>query len=253
MSQGERLVGLIVKIPSPAMIEAAGHAGLDLIVLDTEHGAADTADLEHHLRAADSADIPVIVRVGANNALDILRALDAGATGVVVPHVDDADQAESATAAAYYPPFGTRGLATSTRAGYQSTGTLRAHIARAHRETVVFAQIEDRTAIPHARRIASTPRLDAVWLGPTDLSMSLGHPGDLRHPDVDRAISSVVDAVNEAATARLCVIVDSEDDVDTWSRRGASIFLYSAHKLLADRFAALAQHSVLFSSATECR
>jgi 4-hydroxy-2-oxoheptanedioate aldolase len=233
---GEFLVGLVVKMPCPAVVEAAGHAGFDLIVIDTEHGVGDSADLEHHLRAADSAGIDAIVRVGSNERLQILRALDAGATGVIVPHVDTPHDAELAVQAAHYPPEGARGLATSTRAGRHSTATLAEHIVRARRDTVVIAQVEDRHAVTWAHDIAATPRLNAVWLGPSDLSMSLGHPGDLTHPDVATAIDAIVDGVGSAAKAALCVLVDAEDEIAPWRARGATIALFAATGLIATRF-----------------
>ncbi len=229
------LIGLVVKMPCPAVIEAAGHAGLDLVVIDTEHGGGDTAELENHLRAADSSGIDAIVRVGANDPLQILRALDAGATGVIVPHVNTADDAIAATRAAHYPPDGNRGLAMSTRAGRHSTGTLAEHIERARRDTVVIVQIEDQKAVAAARDIAATPNVDAVWLGPGDLSMSLGRPGDLNHPEVVIAIDAIVDGVNAASAAALCVLVDAEQDIPAWQQRGACVALFAATKILASR------------------
>src|SRR5262245_35125759 len=104
-------------MPAPATLELAGHTGFDFALIDTEHGIADGQQLEHHLRAADSAGLDCVVRVGANDSTEILRALDAGARGVVVPHVTTAAEAAAAVRAAHYPPIGKRGLALSTRAG----------------------------------------------------------------------------------------------------------------------------------------
>jgi 4-hydroxy-2-oxoheptanedioate aldolase len=229
------VVGLIVKMPNPALIEVAGHLGYDFAVIDTEHGLGETSELEHHLRAADSAGIDVIVRVGTNDPLQILRALDAGARGVIVPHVDTAEEAEAAVRAAHYPPRGTRGLAASTRAGRHSTGTLSAHLERARRETIVIVQVEDQRAVPHVSQIAATPNVDAVWLGPGDLSMSLGHPGDLEHPQVAAAVARIVDDVNTANSAALCVLVETEDAVPSWRARGASVVLFIAANLQTAR------------------
>ena len=231
----EQLTGLIVKMPNPAVIEVAGHVGFDFVVIDTEHGLGETDQLEHHLRAADSASIDLVVRVGHNDPLQVLRALDAGAKGIIVPHIDNAEEALAAVQAAHYPPIGTRGLATSTRAGRHSTGTLAAHLERARRETVVIVQVEDRKAVPHAGEIAATPHVDAVWLGPSDLSMSLGHPGQLDHPEVVASIQSMVDHINRAENAALCVVVDSEDSVPDWRTRGASVVLFVAANLLTAR------------------
>src|SRR5262249_11245458 len=131
-----------------------------------------------------SANIPTLVRVGGSDPIETLRALDAGARGVIVPHVQTARDAERAVEHAHYPPFGSRGLATSTRAGRFNTVPLPDHVAAAAEQTIVVAQIEHVDAVENTQDIASTERLDAVWLGPGDLSMSLGRPGDMEHPDV---------------------------------------------------------------------
>lgn len=239
----EQLLGLIIKLPNPALVEVAGHLGYDFVLLDTEHGAADTLELEHHLRAADSAGIDVLVRVGANEPLQILRALDAGATGIIAPHVDTPQEAAQAVNAAHYPPVGKRGLAASTRAGRHSTSTLADHLDRARRETTVVVQIEDKKAVDHAPAIAAADHVDAIWLGPGDLSMSLGHPGDLDHPDVAAAIDSIVTAVTGAENTALCVVVDSEDEIPLWRTRGASIVVFVAANIQTARFRELLKNA----------
>ncbi|WP_320669474.1 HpcH/HpaI aldolase family protein [Patulibacter defluvii] len=232
---GESLVGVVVKIPGAAMVETAGLAGFDLVVIDAEHGAGDTALLEDHLRAASAAGIAALVRVGRNGDLEVLRALDAGAAGIVVPHVDDAAAAEQAVTAAYYPPRGRRGLATSTRAGRYGLTSLAAHVRRANDATVVIVQVEDVAAVPHARAIADVPGVDAVFLGPTDLSMSLGRPGDVEHPDVADAIDRVVAGVGDG-DAGLCVFAPTVDSALGWRRKGAQIVLFGGPAILSHGF-----------------
>ncbi|GAA0730692.1 hypothetical protein Drose_27015 [Dactylosporangium roseum] len=236
----DTLLGLVVKMPAASLIEAAGHLGWDLVIIDTEHGAADTMQLEGHLRAADSAGIAAVVRVGSHRPEEILRALDAGASGVVVPHVNTPEQARAVAAAAHYPPDGHRSLATSTRAGRHSTQTLAAHIERARHETVVIVQIEDRSAISVATQIAATPHVDGVWIGLTDLSMSLGLPGDYTHPEVAAAVAAVVDGVTSAGSAALCALADSEQDVAHWHGLGATVVLFVASQLFARRLREIA-------------
>jgi 4-hydroxy-2-oxoheptanedioate aldolase len=230
---GERLLGLVVKIPCPQIVESAGWCGYDLVVIDSEHGPADTEALEHHLRAADAVGIPALVRVGNNAGDEILRALDAGAQGVVVPHVNSAAEAVEAVAAAHYPPGGTRGLATSTRAGRHGLVGAVEHVERAREQTVVFAQIEDAAAVPHAGAIASVPGVDAVFLGPSDLSMSLGHPGDLAHPTVDAAIGEIAGAVHAARAGALCTLVGNPEAARSWWERGAQVVLFAAPAVIS--------------------
>lgn len=238
---GERLLGLVVKIPGPAVLEIAGHSGYDLVVIDTEHGPADTEALEHHLRAADGAGVPALVRVGGIDPCEILRALDAGAEGIVVPRVDTAAQAAAAVAAAHYPPHGRRGLATSTRAGRHGLVGLAEHVRRARERTLVVVQVEDAEALPHVAAIAAEPGVDGVFLGPTDLSMSLGQPGDLAHPLVADAIEQVAAQVREASRAPLCTLVGDEHEAQRWYARGAQIVLLAAPPLIAKRLYELAR------------
>ena len=232
---GDTAYGVIVKMPAPALVELVGHTGFDLVVIDTEHGTADDSELEHHLRAADSAGVPALVRVGSNNPQSILRALDAGATGVIVPHVSDPEDAQAAVRAAHYPPVGRRGLALSTRAGRFGTVPLHEHLAHAAASTIVVAQIEDKQAVPRSARVAATPGLNAVWIGPSDLSLSLGLPGQLAHPTVVGAIDHIAAEVTASAHCALCVLVDSVDQAAQWRRRGARIVLFNSTAILADQ------------------
>lgn len=238
LASGAELVGVVTKLVAPALVEMCGHAGVDLVVLDTEHGPADTAELEHHLRAADSAGVPALVRVGSGDHREIQHALDAGAAGVVVPHVSDAAAAQRAVAAAHYPPLGRRGLALTTRAGHQSTiATVEALQARA-RDTVVVVQIEDPAGVDAAASIAATDRVSAIWVGTNDLALELGVPGQLTHPAVQRSLGRVGDAIGSVDGPHrpaLMGIPADDRDAERWRAVGASVLLYTIHGLLLPR------------------
>ena len=218
----EALTGLIVKMPCAAQIESAGHAGFDLVVLDTEHGPGGGFALEEHLRAAA---IPALVRVPGPDA--ILGALDAGATGVVVPHVLDAAGAEAAVAAAHYPPRGRRGIALSTRAGRYGAVSLDDHLRRAAEETCVIVQIEDREALEHADAILAVPGVSGVLIGAADLALSLGRPPQA---GLDAAIDGVIAAAGRAGVAALTV-------VNTAAERRTPVALFVATNLIHAAFA----------------
>ncbi len=237
----EALVGLVLKMPSPAMVEMCAYAGFDLAVLDTEHGAWDGVELEHHIRAAESADLDVLVRVGGLSSVDVLRTLDAGAVGVVVPHVTTADQAAAAVRAAHYPPLGQRSLALSTRAGRQGFADLAGHLQEAADKVIVVVQVEDVAALPNVQAIASTPQVDAVFLGPSDLSLSLGHPGEMSHPAVSSAVDQVCRAVKEAGSAALCVLAQDDEDALAWQQKGAQVVLFAATAVMARTFSSLVE------------
>jgi 4-hydroxy-2-oxoheptanedioate aldolase len=224
----EPLLGLLVKMPAPSIVETAGHVGFDFVILDTEHG--EPAELTHHLRAAGSAGVECIVRVGDRRDLGILQALDAGAAGVVVPHVRTGAQARDVVLAAHYPPAGRRGLSGTVRAGQHGVLSIADHVARARQTTVVLAQIEDHDA--DADEIAAVQRLSGVFLGRMDLSASLGVPGQLRHPDVVAAVDRVVGAAARHC-APLAVLVSEPAEGRDWAARGARLIVFTASALFA--------------------
>jgi 4-hydroxy-2-oxoheptanedioate aldolase len=232
---GGSLLGLIVKMPAAATVEIAGHAGFDLVLIDTEHGPGEMIELEHHIRAAESAGIGVLVRVGDVHSPDILRALDAGADGVVVPHVTSGDDVRKAASLTRYPPDGRRSLAISTRAGRYGTGTVAEHLKSARQHVALVAQLEDADALANTHEILAADGLAGVFIGPSDLSASLGHPGEIEHPRVAEAIEQIANAVLQHARLALCVLVADENEACHWIERGARIVLMNAPALLAER------------------
>ncbi len=239
LREGDAVFGLVVKMPCAALIETAGHAGFDYVIVDTEHGFADGHELEHHLRAADGVGIAGLVRVSSSSATEILHALDAGAEGIVVPRVGTARMAADVVRAAHYPPTGGRGLATSTRAGRHGMVSLADHVANARERTLIVVQVEEAEAIPEVAAICAVEHVDAVFVGPTDLSMSLGRPGQLDHPDVAAAIARIAATVAEADRA-LAVLVGDEDGALRWQADGARMLSFAAPALIASRLRELA-------------
>jgi 4-hydroxy-2-oxoheptanedioate aldolase len=224
LREGENLVGLIVKMSAPVNVELAGHVGYDVVVIDTEHGASGGIELDHHIRAADSVGIPVLVRVGTLDRVEIARALDAGATGIIVPQVESAEEARAAVSLSHYPPFGRRGFATSTRAGNHGTTPGAHHLAEARANTMVVVQIESRAGVDNVREILDVDGVSAVWLGLADLSLELGAFGNLDNPQVAAAIDTVVESTDLAGMP-LIVIADNENDGMHWTSRGARVLL----------------------------
>ncbi|WP_219416487.1 HpcH/HpaI aldolase family protein [Pseudonocardia nigra] len=198
LEAGERLVGGIVRMPNTGLVELLGHAGFDYVVLDAEHGPADQLQLQHHLAAADGIGLDVLVRVGSRDPAETLRALDLGATGVVVPHVRSAEEAAAAVAAAHYPPLGERGFATYSRAGRYGLASAEEHLRRAAERTLVIVMIEDAAGVAAAPEILAVPGVDGVFVGPADLAVSLGHPGGTGHAAVVEAIEAVHRAARDA-------------------------------------------------------
>jgi 2,4-dihydroxyhept-2-ene-1,7-dioic acid aldolase len=240
MAKGERLYGMFVMLPSPAVVEMVGYAGYDYVILDGEHGAAGTETLENQLRAADAAGISALVRICGQTPAEILHALDAGACGIVVPHVLDAAQARDLVAAAHYPPRGRRGMATTARAGRHGMVSLAEHLETAAREIIVVAQIEDAEALPHAREIAAVDGLDAVFVGPADLSMSMGHPGQPGHPEVAAAIDEVA-RQTRAAGKVAATFARTAQDATALAQRGFQAICLSTTAVFSQCLVALAK------------
>jgi 2-keto-3-deoxy-L-rhamnonate aldolase RhmA len=169
----------------------------------------------------------------------VLRVLDLGAIGIVVPHVDSAAQAEDAVRAAHYPPRGDRGFATYTRAGRFGLTGVDEHLAAAAERTVVIAMIESRAGVAAAGEIADVDGVDAVFVGPADLALDLGHPGEPRHPEVAAAIADVGAAVRRRCA--LMAIVADAAGATAAAERGATIVVHNVQAALDALFLGFAQ------------
>lgn len=222
------LLGSFVKTPHPIVVEILGATGLDFLVLDGEHAPFDRAATDLCLLAARAAGIATLVRVPDHSPATILAALDSGAAGVVVPHVNTADQARALAAAVRYIPGG-RGIAGTTRAGGYGTKPLAQHRRDAAAETVLICQIEDREAVENHRAIAAIDGVDALFVGRADLSLSCGRD-DFSSPEIDAMAAAVLSAP-EAATGLYCA---PGEDFAPWAARGASFVIAGAdHSFLA--------------------
>ncbi len=175
-------VGTWIMSASPLVAEAVAHAGFDWGVIDMEHTPLDMMEVIHMLQAVACSRMVPIVRVPWNDTVVVKRVLDAGATTVLFPFVQNAEEAHRAVAATRYPPQGVRGMAGMSRAS--RFGTTPNYLKVANEGIGVIVQLETPQAIEHLEAIASTPGVDALFLGPADLSASMGHVGQLTHPEV---------------------------------------------------------------------
>ncbi|GAA2295000.1 aldolase/citrate lyase family protein [Streptomyces kunmingensis] len=236
LAAGERLRGALFRLPSETLVEMAGVAGLDYVVIDCEHGPADTALLQHHLTAAAAQGIDVLVRVGTSEPSLALRCLDLGAVGLIHPHVDSADDARRAVAASHYPPLGERGFATYSRAGRFGTVSAADHVA-ASQDTLVVAMIETERACAAADAIAGTPGVDAVLVGPADLAADCGFPGR-------ETIDPLIVGAHRAARAQgraVMTIVPGQDGARAAEQAGDQLILFNMAHVLMDTLRALAE------------
>lgn len=187
------VVGSFIGIGHPTIVELAGCSGFDFVVIDMEHSCISLETVENMLRASQCTKVEAIVRVPGVDESLIGRLLDAGAAGVQVPQVASREYAERAVRAAKYPPIGGRGYMPVSRASWLRNLGREEQIARANSESLVVVQIEGVEGIARIEEILCTEDLDVVFLGPYDLSMSLGLPGQVNHPKVKQAMQGVIE------------------------------------------------------------
>jgi len=193
---GEFLAGVFLNLGAGCAAEIAGRAGFDWVILDTEHGLGGEAALVEGLQGARAGDVCPIVRVLANEAGYCKRALDAGAAGLMVPHINNAAEARRAVQHMKYPPEGARGLTRSSRAtafGYDAP----AYFRDVRDGELLVVQIETNEAVEQIDAIAAVPGVDVLFVGPADLSFSCGVPCDLDHPVLRAALGRVAQAARQ--------------------------------------------------------
>lgn len=190
------LIGSWIQTGSPAAAEMLADAGFHWLGLDCEHSSSDIATVESIARAIQGRDTALLVRVTQCDAIEIRRCLDVGASGVIVPMVESAEQARRAVRAAKYPPLGNRGYCFGRM--NQWGGRFDDYARSANDGTIVVAMIESRAGVENIEAILAVEGLNGVFIGPYDLSGSYGLPGQLQHEVVLRAYDSVVRACRAA-------------------------------------------------------
>ena len=219
MLAGETLVGTFVKTPAHEVIEVLARSGLDFVALDAEHAAFDRGRMDACLAIGRALGFPVLVRVQSATAPEILNALDAGAVGVVCPHIDTVEKSEAAAKAAHFG-HGGRGYAGSTRwAGFATRKMT--DILADDDDTLVLAQIEEPEGVDAAAEIAAIDGIDALFVGPADLSICYG-ANDPTAPVVREAMFKVGKAA--AASGKAMVTFAPNADVADLKELGVSVF-----------------------------
>lgn len=189
---GPGMIGVWSMSASPVVAEALGWAGYDFVVLDMEHAPNNVPQLLALLQAVAGTPTAPLVRLPWNDAVVVKQVLDIGATSIMFPYVQTAEEARRAVAATRYPPAGVRGLAGMSRA--TRFGGIDAYYARAADELCVAVQLETIEAVANLSEIAAVPGVESLFVGPTDLSASMGLAGQFDHPDVRSAIAGAAKA-----------------------------------------------------------
>ncbi len=197
---GQPTIGCFMGLGSPNLAELLAHAGYDWLVIETEHNALDSAQIEHMLMAINGTDAIPIVRIPSANPVFIQRALDIGGMGVLVPMVKTADEAEAIVAATRYPPQGTRGWGPLRASQY--TVDNEDYFNRANDNILVFLLVETKEAVGNLEAIAAVPGVDVLYIGMWDLCLSLGlNPLHMPHPETDAVIERALAVGRETDVA----------------------------------------------------
>jgi len=226
LRRGDRLIGSIVTLPALEVPEVMSAAGLDWLFVDCEHAPLDTLWAQRLLQAAR---VPGVLRVADSHESTLKRALDTGAAGVVVPMVNTAQQARAVVSFCKYPPLGSRGVGIVRAQGY-GLG-FQDYVAHANESTAVIVQIEHISAVENIEAIVAVPGVDAAFVGPYDLSGSMGRLGEVDHIDVLAAIEGVRFAC-ERARMPLGIYVGSAAAAKPYLEKGFTLIAVGIDALL---------------------
>ncbi|MCC5867263.1 MAG: hypothetical protein JJU27_02020 [Gammaproteobacteria bacterium] len=243
LTQGRPLLGTWIKTPSAQLCEVLATSPLDVLCLDAEHAAFDRSTIDACLGVLMAADMPSLVRIPDHGSQHIQSALDSGATGIVVPHVTSAAQAQSLARACHFGPGG-RGFSGATRAAGFGRVPMAEHRQRSQAQTTLIAQIEDVEALEVAEQIAAVEHIDALFAGRIDLTVSLQH-SDPNAAEVIEAVDRICAAAANHSTA-IGMFISDLNELPRWRRAGASLFLLESDQAflqqgaaaLRDKFAA---------------
>lgn len=235
LRQGNTLIGTLVGLKSPEVVELLATCGYDWLFIDAEHGPFLPGDCGPLLQAAGTC--PCLIRIPDADPLWIKKALDIGATGVIVPQVHSYEQASTMVAAAKYSPAGDRGVGVGRAHGYGSE--FENYLKRANNETAVIVQAESRQAVDHISEIVAVEGIDAILIGPYDLSASLGHIGEITHPQVREAIDTIADTC-QRVNMRLGIFGVTPQAVAPYMGRGFTLITVGVDTVFLNQAAAAA-------------
>lgn len=217
LREGRPQIGLWSSLSSHVTVEVIAGSGFDWLLLDTEHSPNELTMVHGQLQAMTGGTASAVVRPAWNDAVLFKRLLDIGVQSLLVPFVQDAEEARRAVAATRYPPRGIRGVATTVRANQY--GRAADYLQRAHEEICVIVQLETRAALGNLEAIAAIDGVDGLFIGPSDLAADLGHLGNYGHQDVRAAIAAAIERIRRSGKAA-GILAPLEADARHWLSLG---------------------------------
>lgn len=223
----EQLFGPFINLCHPAVLEIAGAAGFDFAIIDTEHGEISSDRAVDMVRAAKLSGVSPVVRVYGNQPELIAKALDIGAEGVQVPQIGTKAEAVAAVKAAKFSPEGARGCNRYVRAAKYSAADKFAYFGNANNETAVILQVEGKEGIANLPDILTVEGFDVLFIGPYDLSASLGIPGQVDHPALVEEMKKNMELASKAGIA-IGFFVDDVESAIKWKKWGIQYISFAA-------------------------
>jgi len=225
LQAGKPVIGPFMKTGDPAFVEAAGYAGFDFAILDTEHGPVSIEHMQNNIRAAAVAGMLPVIRVESAEETVIGKALDIGAAGVQVPQISNAEQARAAVKAAKFHPQGMRGVCRFVRAAQYSAMDRYEYFKQAN-QALLILQLEGKEAIENLDEIMDVEGIDILFVGPYDLSQSLGVPGQVYSETVTSAMSDIAERARKKGIV-VGTFLDRLQDIAVWKNAGVQYLSYS--------------------------
>ncbi len=230
---GQPAYGVISTSDDPQLAELFGLAGFDYYMLDAEHGLMDAAQVANVIRACERVNITPMVRIGPKDPKLVLQYMDAGMMGVMMPGLETCEEIRMLVDAVKYPPLGKRGMGAGRAAGYISAGKEAVdYINFSNEQTMVIPQFEDAALIERFEEMISQPGVDAVVIGPRDLSLNMGFPDGPNHPEVQDMIDRVI-AICKKKDVAAGITASSRADAEKQVARGATLILAIAQLVIS--------------------
>ena len=221
LQKGDLLIGTVISISAPEVAEIMAEVGYDWLFIDSEHASFNPQAAQGILQAVDHR-CPCVIRIPSNTEVWIKKALDIGAAGVIAPGVNSAAEAEQIVRLCKYPPRGTRGVGIGRAHGYGLK--FKEYVANANDRIAVIVQAENTNAIKNIFEIVKVPDIDAVLIGPYDLSASMGKMGNLNDAEIQAAMARILEACRDAGVP-VGIFADSA--------RSAAPFIQQGYTLIA--------------------